>query len=336
MEVFSGNTSDQTTVMNKIDTMRREFKINEMIFVGDRGMLTAARRNDLQEAEYEAVKYISALTRREFFEFLDDQDHPLQLTLFDKKNLVEVSHEGVRYVLSFNPDKELEDRQVRLRLIAKTQEKLEMIQRNVENGNWKEEKVIAKKLHAWINKWRMARFFTVEYSKGRFSFSRNEEIIEKYEAIDGFYVITSDVVEEVLDTANLRFRYKSLIQVEQAFRSTKTTELFILPIRHWNPERVKGHIFLCMLSYLIIWKARKLFAGIISGEPAGEATKQTDCHSLRIIWERLNQWMQIGKLKINGETKEQLNPLTNEAKKILELAGASLTKKRKEYLFPVG
>ncbi len=336
VEVFSGNTSDQTTVMEKIDDMRREFGIDEMVFIGDRGMVTAARRADLQEDKYEAVKYISALTRDEFFSFLDDQNHPLQLTLFDREKLVEVSHEGIRYVLSFNPEKEQEDRRTRLRLVEKTREKLEMIERNVKDGRWKAEKVIAKRLHAWVNKWKMARFFDVEYGEGQFSFSQNEEEIKKYEAIDGFYVITSDVIEGKLTTVELRNRYKSLIQVEQAFRTMKTTDLFVRPIRHWNPDRVRGHVFLCMLAYLIVWKARQLLADFISREPLDEDTAQTDCHSLRIIWERLNQWVQIGTVQINGEAKDQLNPLPAQAKSILKAAGASMTKKRKEQLMGVG
>jgi hypothetical protein len=336
IEVFCGNTSDQTTVMDKIDDMRRDFGIDEMVFIGDRGMVTAARRKDLEDEKYAAVKYISALTRDEFFGFLDDQNHPLQLTLFDREKLVEVSHEGIRYVLSFNPQKEQEDRQTRLRLIEKTRQKLEMIERNVKDGHWKAEKVIAKRLHAWVNKWKMARFFDVDYGKGHFSFSQNEEEIKKYEAIDGFYVITSDVIEEKLETAELRSRYKSLIQVEQAFRTMKTTDLFVRPIRHWNPDRVRGHIFMCMLAYLVVWKARQLFADFISPAPVDEDPSQADCHSLRIIWERLNQWVQIGTIKVNGQTRDQLSPLSAQAKKILKAAGASLTKSRKEQLMIVG
>jgi len=336
IEVFSGNTSDQTTVMNKIDDMRKDFGIDEMIFVGDRGMITAARRADLTDDQYEAVKYVSALTRKEFFRFLDDQDHPLQLSLFDREKLIEISHEGIRYVLSFNPEKERKDQRTRLRLIEKTSEKLKMIERNVENNRWKREKVIAKKLHAWLNKWNMARFFDFEYGEGRFSFSQNDEKIKKYEAIDGFYVITSDVVEEKLDTEELRARYKSLIQVEQAFRTMKTTDLFVRPIRHWNPDRVRGHVFLCMLSYLIIWQARLAFADFISAEPVGKEQSQDDCHSLRIIWERLNQWVQIGTVSINGETGEQINPLSAKAKRILKAANAALTEKAKKQLLNVG
>jgi len=336
IEVFEGNTSDQTTVMDKIDEMREDFGINEMIFIGDRGMVTRARREDLEGKEYEAVKYISALKRKEFFNFLEDQNHPLQLTLFDRKNLIEVSHNGIRYVLSFNPDKELEDREVRKKLIQKTQEKLEMLQRNVINGRLKKEQVIGKKLYRWLNNWNMERFFNTSYEEGKFYFSKKEEKIKEYEAIDGFYVITSDVIEESLNTKELRERYKSLIQVEQAFRTMKTTDLFMRPIRHWNPNRVKGHVFLCMLSYLIIWKARQLFSEFISSTPIDEEVKQDECHSLRIIWERLNKDVKIGKIRNQGKIEEQLKPIQQKTKKILTLANATLTKKRRRQLMICG
>jgi len=336
IEVFSGNTSDQTTVMGKIDQMRERFGIQEMIFIGDRGMVTKARRDDLQDDKYNAVKYISALTRGEFFAFLDDQDHPLQLTLFDQSELVEVSQDGVRYVLSFNPEKEEEDREVRFRLLEKTEEKLKMIERNVKNGRWKNQKVIAKRLYTWLNKWNMERFFDCDYSEGKFSYSRNEDKIKEYESIDGFYVLLSDVDEEMLDTKGLREKYKSLIQVEQAFRTMKTTDLFVRPIRHWKPERVKGHVFMCMLAYMVVWKARSLFSDFISAEEHSTDSTQDDCHSLRIIWERLNQSVQIGTIKINGKKEERLNPVPNEVKKILKAADASLTKKQKNRLKFVG
>ncbi|MCK4982937.1 MAG: hypothetical protein KAS17_08440 [Victivallaceae bacterium] len=98
-----------------------------------------------------------------------------------------------------------------------------MIERNVKNGRLKKEQVIGKKLYRWINNWNMERFFSTSYSEGKFVFSKKEEKIKEYETIDGFYVITSDAAEECLNTKELRERYKSLIQVEQAFRTMKTT-----------------------------------------------------------------------------------------------------------------
>ena len=338
VEVFEGNTSDQTTVMDRIDTMRTDFGINEMIFIGDRGMVTHARRNDLDAEQYSKVKYISALTRKEFHQFIEDQSHPIQLGIFDREKLVEVESEGVRYVLSFNPEKEEEDRQTRLRLVEKTKEKLHMIERNVKNGRWKRSKVIAKRLFSWVNKWGMEKLFDYEYDDGKFSFELDEERLKSYEAIDGFYVIITDVVKSELVTSEVRDRYKSLSQVEQAFRALKTTDLFMRPIRHWNPKRVKGHIFMCMLAYLIVWKARELFADFITHEQVtnDDAKPLNTCHSLRVLWERLDRWVQIGKFQIGEKITEQIKVLPAKARPILHAANALPTPKKLERLKLVG
>ena len=317
VEVFAGNTSDQTTVMERIDSMRERVGIDEMVFIGDRGMLTKARRNDLQSEDYEKVKYISALSRSEFTKFLDDDDHPLQLSLFDRQSLVEVEKDGIRYVLSFNPELENESRETRKRLIEKTAEKLEDIKKSVTSGRLKDRDKIAKRLYCWQNKWGAGRFFKVDYNEGEFEYKLDEEIVEDYAKIDGFYVLTSDVIE--LSTEEVRTKYKSLQMVEQAFRTMKTTDLFMRPIRHWNAERVRAHVFVCMLSYMVIWKARQVFAEFL--QPNEELRV-----SLRTIWKKLEK-VQIGRVKIGNKVHEQLGVIPNEAKEILKKAGASFTGK---------
>ena len=317
VEVFEGNTSDQTTVMGRIDSMRERFGIDEMVFIGDRGMLTKARRNDLQSEDYEKVKYISALSRSEFTKFLDDDDHPLQLSLFDRQNLVEVEKDGIRYVLSFNPELENESRETRKRLIEKTAEKLEGIKNSVTSGRLKDRDKIAKRFYRWQDKWGAGRFFEIVYDEGEFDYKLDEEKVKSYEKIDGFYVLTSDVVE--LSTVEVRAKYKSLQMVEQAFRTMKTTDLFMRPIRHWNAERVRSHVFVCMLSYMVIWKARQVFAEFLKPEEELRV-------SLRTIWKKLEK-VQIGRVKIGNKVHEQLGIISNETRKILKKAGALLSGK---------
>jgi transposase len=314
VEVFAGNTSDQTTVLARIDSMRKNFGIDEMVFIGDRGMLTRARRKDLQTDEYEKVKYISALSKQEFEQYLEDDAHPLQLSLFDREKLVEIEHEGMRYVLSFNPELEEQNRKTRSRLIEKTAEHLEGIKRSVGAGRLKDRDKIAKRLYSCLDKWNAARFFKVEYDTGKFNYEQNEEKIKAYESTDGFYVITTDVVN--ITTEEIRTKYKSLQMVEQAFRTMKSTDLFLRPIRHWNANRVKAHIFVCMLSYMIIWQARRVFSDFL--EPDNELRV-----SLRTVWNKLNK-IQIGKIKIGETICEQLNPVTDDVKKILKAASVSL------------
>ena len=317
VEVFAGNTADQTTVIDRIDSMRERFGIDEMVFIGDRGMLTKARRNDLQSGDYEKVKYISALSRGEFTKFLDDDNHPLQLSLFDRQNLVEVEKDGIRYVLSFNPELENESRETRERLIEKTAEKLAGIKKSVSSGRLKDRDKIAQRLYRWHDKWGSGRFFKVDYDEGKFEYKLDEEKVNDYAKIDGFYVLTSDVID--LSTEEVRIKYKSLQMVEQAFRTMKTTDLFLRPIRHWNAERVRAHVFVCMLSYMIIWRARQVFAEFL--EPEEELRI-----SLRTIWKKLEK-VQIGRVKIGNKVHKQLGVISGEIKKILKKAGASLVGK---------
>ena len=315
VEVFGGETSDQSTVMERIDSMRENFNIDEMVFIGDRGMLTRARRKDLQNKKYEKVKYISALSKQEFEQFLEDDAHPLQLSLFDREKLAEVEHEGIRYVLNFNPELEAQNRETRRRLIEKTAEQLEKIKRNVEKGRLKDRDKIARKLYSWLNKWNKGHFFKVEYDTGKFNYELLEEKVKAYEATDGFYVITSDVIG--MATEEVLAKYKALQMVEQIFRTMKSTDLFVRPIRHWNPERVKAHVFICMLAYMIIWKARRILVDFL--DPEDELRV-----SLRTIWNKLGK-IQIGKIQIGETVCEQLNPLTENARKILKAAGISLS-----------
>ncbi len=147
-DVFKGSTSDQTTVRQQLVNLKETLGVEEFIFVGDRGMVTNARIEELnKEGWWESFGYITALKRGELLRLIDDEDHPMQPELFDHNNLVEIEHNGERFVLCHNPYKREEDGRVRERLLAKTEAKLEMISRNVKAGRLKRKDKIAKRLH---------------------------------------------------------------------------------------------------------------------------------------------------------------------------------------------
>jgi hypothetical protein len=323
-EVFEGSTSDQSTVLLQIEKMRKRFGVKEMVFVGDRGMLTSARRRELDASQFEWVRYITALPRREMLRLLDDASHPLQPGLFDERDLAEIEHEGVRYVLCRNPEKTDEDRRTRERLLSLTEEKLEMVRRNVESGRWRRREVIASHLHRWWNRWGMEKFFRVQYDEGAFQYERDEDRIREYEAVDGCYVIATDVPGDRLEADEVRRRYRSLMLVEHLFRTLKRTDLCVRPVRHWNAKRVKGHVFMCVLAYMIVWKARRLFARFLGDVESDETTRSNRAalfDSLRHIWDRLAA-VQIGSVRLDGCTIEQLNPVAGDAREILKAASA--------------
>lgn len=328
VKVFRGNTKDETTVAEQMARIKDELGVEEFIFVGDRGMLTSSVREDLDADSRRLIDYVTALTRKEIMDFVDADEHPLQLGLFDRDNLVEVVDGDRRYVLCYNPEKADEDRRTRARLLALTEAKLESVRRNVEAGHYKKEKVIAKRLYRWYDRWGMAKFFDVEYGEGRFGYTRNEEKIDSFAGLDGAYVISSTVKPATMNSEELVNCYKSLAQVEKAWRMMKSADEFVRPIRHWNEQRVCAHVFVCMLGYLVIWEARRRF------EPFLERDEDRTCEgdSLREIWERLDRGVKIGSLSIAGETVEQLKPIAPFDRRLLAAANASIRAPEKQRL----
>ncbi len=326
VRVFKGNTKDDTTVLGQIEELKKDFGVKEMVFVGDRGMITSKRLEDLQSEGFNWLKTITALRRSDMMKLIEDIEHPLQLSLFDEKNLAEVIEGGRRYVLCHNPKRKQEDAVVRKRLLEKTEEKLLSLAKNVRNGRLKKKDKIAKRLYRWINHWNMERFFTVSYDEGCFEFSRNEEEIERYAVLDGCYVITTDIAKQDMEKEEVRDRYKSLAKVEKAFKAMKTDDLMMRPIRHWNPERVEGHVFMCMLAYLVVWETRKRAGELLARAPK---TRECEGNSLREIWRTLNK-IKLGKIDAGGNKIMDISNLTSYQKRILKTLNAQIKKKDRD------
>jgi len=327
VRVFEGNTKDASTVLEQMSDVKTEFGVDEFIFVGDRGMVTGTIRDELLTLPESGIDYITALTRGEIMKLANDEHHPLQASLFDKE-IAEVRHNGIRYALCYNPLKCDEDKKTRLNLLAKTEDKLKNIEKNVRHGRYKNEKVIAKRLYTWLNHWGVGKCFEIDYGDEKFKYKLNQDKIDELERLDGCYVITTTVKADVMDKNEIVSRYKSLIWVEQIFRHMKTTDEFTRPVRHWNAERVKGHVFMCMLAYLVIWTARNAFAEFLERDE----TCMCEGGSLREIWEELDRGITIGTLSFGGEKEDQLSPIPNYQKRLLKAAKASINKKEKERL----
>ena len=195
IRVLRGNTNDQTTVLDQVKELNKEFGIEEMVFVSDRGMITSKRIPDLEAEEFKRVKYKLALKRKDMMRSVGDNDHPIQLNLFDHENLVEITDKEKRYVLCNNRLKSDEDRATRLRLLANKEDKLQSFAQNVHDNRLKNRDNIARRLYRWINKWNIERFFSVEYAEGFFQYSRNNAEIERYSVLDECYVVMSNVAE---------------------------------------------------------------------------------------------------------------------------------------------
>lgn len=316
MDVFKGNTSDQTTVKQELLNLKSKLGLDGFTFVGDRGMVTHARIEELEkEGWWEEFSYITALTRHEMMALVEDEHHPIQLELFDHQRLTEVEHEGTRYVLCHNPQREERDRETRLRLLALTEQKLESLRENVAAGRVKKKDVIARRLYRWVNRWGMERFFEVKCDESLFSYARREAEIERYARLDGCYVIRSNVAAPRQATEDLRDRYKDLKYVEQAFRTMKTTDIQTRPIRHFNEMQVRGHLFACFLAYRVIWELRQRLAPVLARDPD---TKRCEAGSLAEIWRELSS-ITVAKLEAHGKTHLKLAQITPYGKKLLTL-----------------
>lgn len=249
VEVFPGNTQDAGTVPNKIEEIQKSYGIEEIIFVGDRGMVT--------HANYEKVKgrnglnTISALTHREIVELL--RRKVIQIDIFDKKEIVEVvdpEEPGRRYCLCRNPKSAAKETSTRKALLEKTRMGLDKI--SLSNRKATVEK-ISERVGKVLEKSRMGKFVEWEIVNGRLSWRFKEEKIEAEMLIDGCYIIVSDVSPERMHRQEIVASYKRLTLVEQAFRNLKTVQLEVRPVYHKTDDRIRCHVFLCMLAYYLQW-----------------------------------------------------------------------------------
>lgn len=316
VDVFQGDTADQTTVKQQFVNLRDKLGVSEFTFVGDRGMVTHARIRELgEQGWWRSFSYITALTRQEMLALVEDEQHPLQLELFDPEKLAEVESEGTRYVLCHNPQRAQRDAETRQRLLAATAAKLDSIRKNVAAGRLKKPDVIARRLYRWIHRWGMQRFFEVDYGAGEFSYSRREQEIARYTALDGCYVIRSNVESGQHSGVQLRDRYKDLKHVEQAFRTMKTSDIQTRPIRHFHEPQVRGHVFACFLAYRVIWELRQRLEPVLRRDPHSQ---RCEAGSLAEIWRELSS-VTLARLSANGKTWLKLSKISPQAHKLLRL-----------------
>ena len=278
IEVFEGNTADPKTLAAQITKLKTRFGLERVCLVGDRGMLTSARIRD--ELRPGGLDWITAL-RAPQIKALVEAD-ALQLSLFDEQNLVEISspdYPGERLVCCRNPALAAERARKRDELLAATATELDKIaaatrrDRRPLRGRDK----IALRVGKVINKFKMAKHFTLQITDEAFRFARNHHDIAAEAALDGIYVLRTSLPDNTLPTDDVVARYKGLEDVERFFR-TLNTELDVRPIRHRLAGRVRAHMFLRMLSYYLSWHMKQDLAPILfcdHDKPAAHA-KRTD------------------------------------------------------------
>lgn len=263
VEVFEGNIKDCTTVVSQVARLQERYGIRQLVVVGDRGMITQVQVDALRA--YPGVDWITALTNpqaRELFEA-----GVIQMSLFDARNLAEVSSDafpGERLVVCRNPGLARLRAESREALLVRTEERLRRISAAVEAGRLRGAGAIGERVgRAWKND-KMRKHFRIEVGEAAFIWRRDEEAIRAEASLDGLYVVrTSLPKDDDHPPERIVQDYKRLAKVERVFRTMKTTELLVRPIFHREPDRVRGHIFLCMLSAHVHWHLEKRLAPLL-------------------------------------------------------------------------
>ena len=259
VQVFKGNTADPATVSAQVAKLKERFGIERIAWVGDRGMITSARIEQVLKPQ--GMDWVSSLRAPQIAQ-LAAEHGPFQPTLFDERNLIELTSQHFpdeRLVVCRNPALAEERARKRLELLAATESELERIaaatqrQRNPLRG----EQQIALRVGRVIGRFHMAKHMELTITHTALSWQRRHQAIGQEAALDGLYVIRTSLPKAQLDAASAVAAYKSLAHVERAFRCMKTVDLQVRPVFHYSEPRVRAHVFLCMLAYYVEWQMRK-------------------------------------------------------------------------------
>jgi hypothetical protein len=279
VEVYEGNTGDPTTLKDQIDKVRRRFGLSRVVFVGDRGLLTSARiREEL--APVEGLDWLSAL-RSEQIRNLAVEGGPLQLSLFDRTDLAEITHPDFpreRLIACFNPLLATERARKREDLLRATERELEAIALATrrEKRALRGQDQIGLRVGKVLGRFKMAKHFEITITDSTFGYARKADQIAAEARLDGIYVLRTSVPSEMLGTEDAVRAYKDLAKVERAFRCLKTVDLHVRPIHHRLETRVRAHVLLCMLAYYVEWHLRRAWAPLLFAEhdPQGAAQRR--------------------------------------------------------------
>jgi transposase len=278
VEVYSGNTGDPTTVADQIEKLGKQFGLSRVVMVGDRGMLTQPQINKLKL--HPGMGWITALKSTAIRELVEQG--ALQLSLLDEKNLAEISspdYPGERLMVCHNPVLEEERQRKREALLQATEKNLEKIGKEVARRKKKPltAAAIGLKVGKVLGRYKMGKHWECKIGESSFAWNRRVASIEQEAKLDGIYVLRTSEPGERLSAEDTVRSYKSLAEVERAFRCLKGVDLLVRPIRHRTEDRVPAHIFLCVLAYYVEWHLRRAWAPLLfADEKREEERKRRD------------------------------------------------------------
>ncbi len=282
VSVHEGNTSDSKTFLPEVQRLRTDFGIERMVMVGDRGMISQKAIDEMRDTE--GVGWITALKSVSIRALVEQGQ--LQLGLFDERNLLELSspdYPGERLMACRNPQLARLRAHKREELLGATEALLAKIKARVDAAKLAGKDAIGVCVGKVVNQYKVAKHFELEIGEVAFVFRRKADSIAAEAALDGLYIIRTSVPAEEMAATDCVRNYKSLANVERAFRSLKTVDLKVRPIHHRLANRVRSHIFLCMLAYYVEWHMREAWRELMFADPdqAAKATRDPVAPAVR-------------------------------------------------------
>jgi transposase len=275
VSVHEGNTADSQTFLPEVQRLRTDFGIERMVMVGDRGMISHKAIDDMRATD--GIGWITALKSASIRALVEQGQ--LQLGLFDERNLLELrspDYPGERLVACRNPELAKLRAHKREELLGATAKNLAKIKARVDAGKLVGQDNIGVRVGKVINQYKVAKHFALTIEETALTFPRKADSIAAEAALDGLYIIRTSVSATQMDAADCVRNYKALANVERAFRSLKTIDLKVRPIHHRTADRVRAHIFLCMLAYYVEWHLREAWRELMFADTEQQAKATRD------------------------------------------------------------
>jgi hypothetical protein len=261
VEVFEGSVHDDKTLPSQIQKLTERFALGQIVVAIDRGMVTKA---NIEALKAEGIDWITALKAPQVKKLVKDRD--LQLSLFDQHNLAEIASDdypGERLIVCRNPLVGADRTRRREELLSATESDLQAIAARVRSDTLSGRAEIALEVGPALKRHRVKKHFQIQITDTSFTFSRKAEQIDAETALDGFYVLRTSVSAETLESPEVVRSYKQLKEAERAFKTIKGPILDIRPIAHRLEDRVRAHVFLCMLAYYLTWHLQHAWAELL-------------------------------------------------------------------------
>jgi hypothetical protein len=263
VRVFPGSTGDPTAFIEAVTMVRTKFGLRHMVMVGDRGMITSARIEALRELPAEEGWAWLTCLRAPAIAALAADDGPLQMSLFDTQDLAEITHPdypGEQLIACRNPALATQRAHKRQVLLAATETTLAPILTAVADGRLSGAGRIGLRVGKVLGTYKMAKHFQVTITDTTLTITRDQAAIDAEAALDGIYVIRTNVAADTLDPAGAVAAYKNLSHLERDWRNIKIDDLDLRPIHHRLTERVQAHVLICMLAQYLVWHLRHALA----------------------------------------------------------------------------